>query len=221
MKETARDCGRPDTLDGIFDALRARFGLSAREARAKLASLKRNHQTTLQEHAAEVERLVTIAYADLPGRHRQEMAIETFTHSLSHAYLQRHLLAVPTPTLEDAVRTGNEYLQIKPTPQAGSNIRAIDGEEEEDQAEEPTRVSPAATDPMATLLKAIQKLSEEVANLKMEARRPGAKRGTLPPSNKKCWECQQEGYLKRDCPTRPWTDRKEAQASGNEGRPQQ
>ena len=67
LKETARDCGKPDTLDGIFAALRARFGLTNREARARLAALKREHKTSLQEHASEMERLVTIASADPPA----------------------------------------------------------------------------------------------------------------------------------------------------------
>ena len=41
--------------------------------------------------------------------------------------MQRHLLAVPTHTLEDAVRAGDEYLQIKPV-----NICQIKDEEEEE-----------------------------------------------------------------------------------------
>ena len=40
LKEGARECGRAGTIPGILAAIRARHGLSAREARAQLASLK-------------------------------------------------------------------------------------------------------------------------------------------------------------------------------------
>ena len=54
LTDGARECGRAGTIPGILAALRARYGLSAREARAQLASLKRDGQTSLQEHAAQV-----------------------------------------------------------------------------------------------------------------------------------------------------------------------
>lgn len=42
------------------------------------------------------------------------MAVNTFCGSLENAHMQRDLLAVPTPTLEAAVRARNEHLQILP-----------------------------------------------------------------------------------------------------------
>ena len=56
LKEDARDCGRSTTLDGVVARLRGRFGMSPREARAKLAVLKRTSKVTLQQHADEVSR---------------------------------------------------------------------------------------------------------------------------------------------------------------------
>lgn len=41
------------------------------------------------------------------------MALETFSNILGNTYLQRHLLAIETRTIEDAVRAGNEFLQIQ------------------------------------------------------------------------------------------------------------
>ena len=130
LKDIATDCGKAENAEAIFGALRARFGMSVREARTKLAVLKRDYKITLQEHASEVEKLVGIAYEDLPPRHREQMALDTFHSSLGNAYLQRHLLAIPTPNLEMAVRAGNDYLQIKPTGPVPT-IRAVDGEPED------------------------------------------------------------------------------------------
>ena len=61
------------------------------------------------------------------------MKLETFCSTLGYMPLQRHLLAVPTHTLEDAVRAGNEFLQIKPGGEKGGNIsvRQVEGEREE------------------------------------------------------------------------------------------
>ena len=40
------------------------------------------------------------------------MAVEAFVSMLGNTYLQRHLLAIETPTVEDAVRAASEYLNI-------------------------------------------------------------------------------------------------------------
>ena len=147
LREGATDCGRAESVEGIFTALRARYGLTPREARAKIASLKRESKTTLQEHSVEVERLVEIAYAEVPGAIRTTMAVDTFASTIGNGYLQRHLLAVPTPTLEAAVRAGNEYLQIQTgrpiTPRHHTQMVDDGGEDDE----ETIRVIQGSTNP--------------------------------------------------------------------------
>ena len=91
-------------------ALKSRYGMTAREARAKLACLRRDPKMSLQEYGSQVERLVAIAPVELPEQYRQEMIIENFCTSIGNGNLQRHLSAMPTPTLEDAIRAGNEHL---------------------------------------------------------------------------------------------------------------
>jgi len=58
-----------DVVD-IFEALRARFGLTARDARVQLQGLRSNLKTNLREHATVVERLAQVAYGDLPADSR-------------------------------------------------------------------------------------------------------------------------------------------------------
>ena len=146
-------------MQAIYAALRARFGLSPREARSRLSVLKKDFRTPLQEHAAEVERLVNIPYADLLQEHRASMRIETFGNTLGYLPLQRHLLAVHTPTLEDAVRAGNEFLQIRPANEKGStSVRQIEDEEEEEDLNPTDKV-------LTTLMKAMQQLMEKVGQL--------------------------------------------------------
>ena len=157
LKNTAEDCGRAANVQATFAPLRARFGLSPREARSRLSVLKKNFRTPLQEHAAEVERLVNIAYADLPQEHRARMRIEIFDNTLGYLPLQRHLLAVHTPTLEDAVRAGNEFLQIRPANEKGStSVRQVEDEKEDLNPTEKV---------LTTLMKAMQQLMEKVGQL--------------------------------------------------------
>ena len=106
------------------------------------------------------------------------MRLETFCNTLGYLPLQRHLLAVPTHTLEDAVKAGNEYLQIKPANERGStNVRQI----EEEEGANPTEKA------LTTLMKTMQKLAEKVGQLPNRLTRCV------------CWECSKEDHPKRNC----------------------
>ena len=78
LKGQAKDCVQEQSVRVIYGILKARFGMTTKEAQTKLAGLRRTCRTTLQEHAMEVERLTNIAYLDLLDYTRQEMAVDTF-----------------------------------------------------------------------------------------------------------------------------------------------
>jgi len=212
LQEGATDCGKPSTEEGIYNALRNRYGLSPREARARLSTLKKEYRTSLQEHAMEVERLVTLAYGDLPEVYRNGLALETFSNTLGNAYLQRHLLAVQAGTLGEAVRAGNEFLQVRTNADPGrSSIRAVDGEDDEEPAAGTTK------DTLSLLLQSMQQLTEAVGKLQAGTKarpRPGPKEE---PQKNSCWGCGKDGHRRQECPTRPWRK----PASGNGTGPQQ
>ena len=209
LTDAATACGQAETVEGIFTALRARFGMTVREAKSMLATLKRDHKTSLQEHAERVEKLVGIAYADFPRQNIADMKLDIFHTTLGHPYLQRHLLAIQAPTLEAAIHAGNEFLQIK-THSAGSLVRQV----EEDTPETPD-VARTTNMPLDTLLSMVTKLTEEIQTLKMERRHqysPHMERKAV-----RCYECNKEGHVRRYCPTK----NNHTQRSGNEGGPQQ
>ena len=212
LKDSAVDCGKADDAGGIMRALRSRYGMSPREARNKLLSLKKDYKTGLQEHAGDVEGLVELAFADLPDRTRQEMALETFGSTLGNAYLQRHLLAVRPESLEEAVRTGNEFLQIRPTSHSG--VRSLVEEDEECLEKVEVQAKQVKADPMEALLAAIKNLTKEVEQLK-QGYRPERKT-EVPRKVVKCWGCGKDGHLRSKCTTQPWQE-----AAGNARGPQQ
>ena len=210
LKDGAKDCGKAEDTRGVFGALRARYGTSPREARNKLLSLKKEYKTGLQEHASEVEGLVELAFADLPNRTRQEMALETFSSTLGNAYLQRHLLAIRPESLEEAVRSGNEFLQVRVTTNAG--VRSVAGEESEEEAV--VQAKQIKADPMEAILVALANLTKEIGQLKQNGQKE--KKNEAPRRMVKCWGCGKDGHVRSKCPTTPWNE-----TAGNAERPQQ
>ena len=216
LKEGSKDCGRASSINSVFSALRARYGLSPREARAKLSALYKDVRGTLQEHASEVERLSQIAYADLPLRQRDELVLEAFCSTLGNLPLQRHLLAVQAQTLEQAVRAGNEYLQIKAVGSNGtSTIRAVADADADDQV---AAVQPSI---MGTLVTLMQRLTEKVD--RMQVGTSGATKPKYTERGTGCWGCGQEGHTRRACKTNPWPTKPATtgQPQGNAYSPQQ
>ena len=212
LRKGARDCGKAPDVEGVFTNLRARYGLTPREARARLTMLRKEARATLQEHATEVERLVRVAYHGMTADQQRDMAVETFASTLNHPALQRHLLAVDTPTLEVAVRAGGEYLQIRPS-QSGTAVRAVD-----DEGSETDRVSPVTSETLMTaMMGVIQGLLSQLEKMVARSEQGRAKK-SQEKTAKKCWGCHEEGHLRKDCPTQPWET---ATPQGNEAGPQQ
>ena len=104
-----------------------------------------------------MKRLINIAYGELPVEYQADMKLETFCSTLGYMPLHRHLLAVPTHTLENAVRAGNKFLRIKPGGEKGGNtsIRQIGDENEEEVLSHTDKT-------LATLMQTMQQLVEKV-----------------------------------------------------------
>lgn len=192
LRDDARECGSHATLEEVLEALRAKYGLTVREARTRLTNLKRDPKLSLTDHATEIKKLVEAAYADLPKTHRQEMTLDLFCNSLNHAYLQRHLLAMRPQSLTEAVQAGNEYLQIKPSANPGMAIRQVE------EGTDPDSIQVAQSKPseMEVLLQALRQLTAEVASLKQHQKATTAQ----PKKKGPCWKCGKEGHLQKDCP---------------------
>jgi len=109
----AKPYGQRPSVNGIFVASRARFGITAPDARSCLQRLLRKEDTPLQDHALAVKRLARIAYSDLPETQRQQYTLEDFTQSLNHPSLNHQLQARGVTSLEAALREGVAYLRAQ------------------------------------------------------------------------------------------------------------
>ena len=206
LKDGAQDCGRPDSVEGILSALRARYGVSPREARARLTTIRRDPKITLQEHASEIQKLVGIAYGELPARNREDMVLEMFSNTLGHTYLQSHLLAVGPRTLEAAITAGNEFLQLRQqatrTP-PGTALRVVEEPEGETEATQAEPIRKVDSGVLATLTQTIQLIMERLEQMDQAAEKTGRPKQSKPTQQnntrpKRCWGC---GLTRRDCPT--------------------
>lgn len=120
-----QDLSHEDTVEGILASLQLRYGLTARETRGQIETIRRDPSLPLQEHASKMQKLAGIAYAGLPAAHRLQMTRERPLASLNNLGLQKHLLGVPTPDMEAMVIVGNGYLQLTTTHAAAGPIRLL------------------------------------------------------------------------------------------------
>jgi len=101
----------PD-INGIFASLRAHFGISAIDARARLQWLRRDPHTSLplQEYAATVMRLAQIEYRDLPQANLERYTYDAFVQSINDLGINQQFLARGVTTVEGALAEGEAYL---------------------------------------------------------------------------------------------------------------
>lgn len=211
----ATECGRGGDPATVFAALRARFGLTVRQARDMLGGLRRDNRSSLHEHGVNVERLVRIAYPDMLVASRIDMSLDVFCRSLDNRNLQRHLLAVAPQNMDAAVRVAEEYLQVGTTSQPGDvRLRTVDHEEETLQAHAVQKVSSgeeAIQSALAEILRRVEQNSRAIVELgklhHSQAKQGGqGKResGSYPRRKLQCYGCGGE-HMVKDCTQRPKT----------------
>ena len=148
------------------------------------------------------------------------MALETFCSTLGNAYLQRHMLAIETPTLEAAVRAGNEFLQIKPE-KRGAPVRGVEDEDLVTQVAS-TPATPTSDGALTALMKAMEQLMSQVAKLEARQNRSDRKKGAEAEQKRTgCYGCGKLDHIRKDCPTNPWPAKSTPADSGNGAGPQQ
>jgi hypothetical protein len=211
--DDARDCSRGATIELVFDTLRLRFGVSRREARTKLNSMKKESSVSLQEHSIELQRLVEIAYPDYTGRQKAEMALDSFITTLGNVRLQQHLLAVDPNDIATAVKAGNSYLQFQATTKYSKGRAHVvqsleeDNSDDEELPSNPTQqnvkaiAAPGNSVEMA-LLKMMELLS--IISGKLETpKKPFQKKWRMTEQMKQgtviCSGCGEKGHFRTEC----------------------
>lgn len=191
LEKQAIECGRGQDLTEIIDNLRARFGLTIRQARDKLSNLKKTSKQSFHDLGSEIQKLVSLAYPNQTRGFHIETGLETFSRAIRSKALQHQLMARPHHTITEAVRIAEEYTQIEG---ATPTITALDG--------------PGITGPseLQTLVTTVQELVKSQADLLLQmaqmARPTQTQYATKPRPRGPCFTCGGP-HLKRHCPTKP------------------
>ena len=108
----AQGCGHGDSYQEIVEDLHARFGVSRRQGRNRLAVLKMRAIQSIHSQAAEVSRMVNVAFLTFADTDHRVMALEYFTRAWESKSMQRHLLAVAPAIMKEAVQAMEEYMAV-------------------------------------------------------------------------------------------------------------
>ena len=206
----ARDCAQPGTLAGVIEALRMRYGLTVRQARAGLDGLYQDARTSLSDHAREVDRLFRGAFPTLPAEDRDSLAIDKFVASVNNYALRNHLLARQPASLDAAVRAGMEFAQVNGRrPGEGARIAAATADENDEQVtaigDGSARLESLLTDLTRLVGSLLARETPAAAIGRGRTRtsgRPAGNAGDTSGVPKICWHCSKEGHFRRDCPDR-------------------
>ena len=203
----AQGCGHGDSYIEIVEDLHARFGVTKRQARDRLAALKMRANQSIHSQAAEVSRLVTVAFPTLADADRRAMALEYFTRAWESKTVQRHLLAVAPTTLKGAVQAMEEYLAVSGSEQT---MRAMPVEQTEAEL-------PAQPSALEVSLKAMaEAVIQQTVLLQQVLERIGQRSNK---QQKGCFKCGGP-HMQRDCPQgnkQPSTEAKTTAAGNGEG----
>jgi len=193
-----------ESVGQIYQALRTRFGLTAREARTKLQNMKRDRRTSLQDHANAIERLALIAYSRTALDERRELVYEAFFSTVNDSALQKHYLAAKISTIEEALAMGRSYYQVDNPHRADFSASQVEEAAREEEATVATVADPAPSSSQITMLVDMVKgLQLEVARLQQQqgGRRTTEIRTNPTRSNQPtCWGCGASGHVQRRCP---------------------
>lgn len=198
VRGKAQPCAAGLTVDDIYAKLRLRFGMSADEARGKLALYKRTPGVSLAELASDLQHLVSIGFGAIPQVNQEQLVADAFRRSTGNDGLHRHLLAIPGHNVEELVRAGNAYLRTF----GSRNDRACASELVEE-----IRAVESATNQnseISELKQLVVSLQKQVAQLTRANTRPQItprSNGTANSGKKpvKCYGCGQLGHIRSNC----------------------
>ena len=112
LQGKAQGCARHTTIEDIEKALRARFAMTTRDARAALATLRYTEASSLDDHALRVRELTKLAYGRAVADQGalDDLALDNFLESLGGGRLRAHLAAVKPKSLDEALAGAREFL---------------------------------------------------------------------------------------------------------------
>ncbi|GBM70959.1 hypothetical protein AVEN_112009-1 [Araneus ventricosus] len=168
----------------IENALEARFGDShlTQFYRTELKTRRQKPGESLQVLAADVVRLMSLAYTECPQDVRDILASQYFVDAIRDEDTQHATRLMDAKNLKSALAYSMKYEAAKTVSKTSRNVRSIEVDTGKEKDEK-----------FVCLLKTLEKLlNSHVAGKKNTPRRN---------SNVTCWKCNKKGHLQRECQT--------------------
>jgi hypothetical protein len=99
----AAECSRPNNVEEIIQALRARFGITPAEAKRNLLGMRTGQTERLRELADRIRKLTDLAYPGVNNDIRETLTLDQFKRCVS-TDLSIFMVSRPPVDLNDAVR---------------------------------------------------------------------------------------------------------------------
>ncbi|GBM42684.1 hypothetical protein AVEN_217027-1 [Araneus ventricosus] len=170
----------------IENALEARFGDShlTQFYRTELKTRRQKPGESLQVLAADVERLMSLAYAECPQDVRDSLAAQYFVDAIRDEDTQHATRLMDAKDLKSALAYSMKYEAAKTVSKTSRNVRSIEVEDGTGKEKD---------EKFDCLLKTLEKLlNSHVAGKKNTPRRN---------PNVTCWKCNKKGHVQRECQT--------------------
>jgi len=210
LMDKAKPYGVGPDINGIFASLRARFGISAIDARTRLQRLRRDSHTPLQEHATTMMRLAQIAFHDLPQANRERYTYDAFVQSINDLRLHHQFLARGVTTVEGALTEGEAYLLASHMHRNRVASRQVDMEPSAAAAAPNAETPVVANVTQMTVASKVAQMTDMLAKLVSTLASPKqvdtAHEPSGPPAQSPgmghpfCWEYGRPGHFPKSCP---------------------
>ena len=185
-------------------ALQARFGTAHQTElnRMKLKARTRRREESLPELAEDIERLVRLAYPDAAESMVEVLAKDQFVDALPEEDMRLHIRQNRLATLRAALETALELESYQlASKQRARFVREVQLEKQPVQLQQEhakPKESNLNADVLQQLVEALKHCCPEaVGSTPHRSRRERAQGGR---SNLVCWNCEQKGHRRKDCP---------------------
>ncbi|GBL98858.1 hypothetical protein AVEN_67304-1 [Araneus ventricosus] len=168
----------------IEKALESRFGDShlTQFYRTELKTRRQKPGESLQELAADVERLMSLAYAECPLDVRESLAAQYFVDAIRDEDTQHSTRLMDSKDLKSSLAYSMKYEAARTVSKTSRHVRSIETED---------HMSRERDDKFEFFFNRLEKLlNSSVAGKKNTPRRN---------SNVTCWKCNKKGHVQREC----------------------
>ncbi|GFS99188.1 transposon Ty3-I Gag-Pol polyprotein [Nephila pilipes] len=175
--------GNLKDLTTIERALESLFGDSniTQFYRTELKTRRQKPGESLQVLAANVERLMSLAYAECPLDIRESLAAQYFIDAIRDENTQHSTRMMDAKDLKSALAYSMKYEAERTVSKTSNHVRSLEVEDDSKKKE----------DKFESLFERLEKLLNNCITEKKNATRQN--------SNVTCWQCNRKGHLQRDC----------------------